>query len=90
MSASSLSNTELLAAIPKLVLAERSCAADIIEHLMVIETRGVHLEQAPHSLTSFCIERLGYSEDEASKRRASLRRNPSQRPRAGSKPEGPE
>ncbi len=68
MSASTLSNTELLAVIPTLVRAERCCAADVIEHLVVIETRGVHLEQACQSLTSFCIERLGYSEDEASKR----------------------
>ena len=68
MSASTLSNTELLAAMPELVRAERSCAADVIEHLVVVETRGLHLEQACQSLTSFCIERLGYSEDEASKR----------------------
>ncbi len=68
MSASTLSNTELLAAIPKLVRAERACAAEVIEHLVVVEARGLHLEQACHSLTSFCIERLGYSEDEASKR----------------------
>ncbi len=68
MSARTLSNAELLATIPTLVLAERSCAADVIEHLVVVETRGLHLEQACQSLTSFCIERLGYSEDEASKR----------------------
>src|ERR1043165_2062777 len=60
-----LSDTELLALLPKLVLAERASAADVIEHLVEIDRRKLYLEQACSSLTAYCIERLGYSEDEA-------------------------
>jgi hypothetical protein len=63
-----ISNTELLARMPSLVLAERARSADVIEHLVEIDRRRLYLGQACSSLSSYCSERLGYSEDEASKR----------------------
>jgi hypothetical protein len=63
-----LSNAELLERMPKLVFAERARCADIIEHLIEIDQRRLYLGQACRSLSCYCIERLGYSEDEAAKR----------------------
>ncbi|HEY6557171.1 MAG TPA: hypothetical protein VI072_07855, partial [Polyangiaceae bacterium] len=63
-----ISNSELLAHVPVLLTRERAVTADLIEYLAEIDRRRLYLEQACSSLRSFCIERLGYSEDEASKR----------------------
>ena len=63
-----ISNAELLALMPRLVLAERASSADVIEHLVEIDRRRLYLDQACSSLSSYCCERLKYSEDEASKR----------------------
>jgi hypothetical protein len=65
---SKISDRELLTRMPSLVLAERKCVADVIEHLVEIDRRRLYADQACGSLTSYCIERLGYSEDEAAKR----------------------
>jgi hypothetical protein len=67
-SPSSISDSDLLARLPVLVSRERAAVADVIEHLMEIHRRRLFLEQACSSLYTFCIERLGYSEDEALKR----------------------
>lgn len=63
-----LSDKELLDRVPRLVLAERACAADVILHLMEIDRRRVYLDAACRSLTCYCLERLGFSEDESGKR----------------------
>ncbi len=63
-----VSNKDLLARMSRLVLAERSCTADVIQHLGEIDQRPLYLVAACRSLSCYCIERLGYSEDEASKR----------------------
>ncbi|HEY6557566.1 MAG TPA: HNH endonuclease, partial [Polyangiaceae bacterium] len=65
---STVSDSELLAHVPVLLTRERAATAELIEYLAEIERRRLYLEQACSSLRSFCIERLGYSEDEASKR----------------------
>jgi hypothetical protein len=65
---SSLSNTELLGRLPALVLAERAARADVVEHLVEVERRRLYLEQACSSLRTYCLERLGYSEEGALKR----------------------
>jgi hypothetical protein len=59
---------ELLARMPDLVLAARGGEADVIEHLVEIDRRRLDLDAACASLSSDCIERLGYSEDEAAVR----------------------
>ena len=63
-----MSDSELLAQVPVLLTRERAATAALIAYLAEIERRRLYLEQACSSLRSFCIERLGYSEDEASKR----------------------
>jgi hypothetical protein len=65
---SRLSDAELITRMPEIVLAERSRSADVIEHLCEIDRRRLYLDQACRSLSCYCIERLGYSEDEAAKR----------------------
>ncbi|MFZ5892580.1 MAG: HNH endonuclease [Myxococcota bacterium] len=64
----SLSNAELLARMPVLVLCERSATAEVVEHLMEIDRRKLYLSEACSSLSAYCRERLGYSEDAAGKR----------------------
>jgi hypothetical protein len=61
-------NAELLARMPTLVLAERGRTAEVIEHLVEIDRRRLYLDVACSSLSSYCMERLGYSEDEAAVR----------------------
>jgi 5-methylcytosine-specific restriction endonuclease McrA len=65
---SGVADDELLARMPALVQAERARTRDVIEHLIAIDQRRLYLDQACSSLTCYCIERLGYSEDEAAKR----------------------
>ncbi|HEY6557174.1 MAG TPA: HNH endonuclease [Polyangiaceae bacterium] len=67
-SLSTVSDSELLAHVPVLLTRERAVTAELIEYLAEIDRRRLYLEQACASLRSFCMERLGYSEDEASKR----------------------
>ena len=67
-SLSALSDTDLLTRMPVLVLAERKASADVVEHLIEIDRRRLFLDQACSSLSAYCMERLGYSEDEAKKR----------------------
>jgi len=65
---SSISDSELLASMPALVLRERVAMVEVIEHLVELERRRLYLEQACSSLYSYCLERLDYSEDAAMKR----------------------
>jgi hypothetical protein len=63
-----MSDSDLLTRMPDLVLAERAASADVIEHLIEIDRRKLYLEQACSSLYAYCVQRLGYSEDEALRR----------------------
>jgi hypothetical protein len=65
---SSIPDSELLAHVPVLLTRERAVVADIIAYLAEIDRRRLYLDEACSSLRSYCVERLGYSEDEASKR----------------------
>ena len=63
-----ISDPELLVLMPELVLAERTCTAEVIEHLVEIDRRRLYLDAACPSLSSYCSERLRYSENEAANR----------------------
>jgi 5-methylcytosine-specific restriction endonuclease McrA len=63
-----VSDHDLLERMPHLVLAERGSTANVIQHLVEIDRRRIYLDAACRSLACYCIERLGYSEDEAGKR----------------------
>src|SRR5688500_18692273 len=65
---SQLADAELLERMPALVLAERARSTDVVENQMEIDQRRLYRDQACRSLSCYCIERLGYSEDEAGKR----------------------
>ena len=64
----SLSKEELLARLSALRSEERRATAEVVVYLAEVDRRGLYLESACSSLHSFCIERLGYSEDAAMKR----------------------
>lgn len=65
---SSLSDSELVQRLPVLVEAEWHAVVDVIEHLVEMERRRLYLRFGIPSLRGYCIQRLGYSDDEASKR----------------------
>jgi len=65
---SSLSGHELRARLSAAVGAERSACASVIAHLAELDRRQLYLDGACSSLLSYCTERLGYSEDSATKR----------------------
>ncbi len=64
----SLSNEQLLAQLPLLCSKERRATAEVIVYLAEVERRKLYLREACASLYSFCVERLGYSEQAALKR----------------------
>ncbi|MCC6897511.1 MAG: HNH endonuclease [Polyangiaceae bacterium] len=65
---SSISDRELRERLTAAVSAERRAAADVIYHLVELDRRRLYLEDACSSLFAYCVERLGYSEDGATKR----------------------
>ena len=62
-----VSDSDLLARMPVLVLTERAASVEVIEHLIEIDKRRLYLEQACASLYAYCM-RLGYSEEGTAKR----------------------
>ncbi len=62
---SALSDRELLARLPEVRGIERRAIAEVIAHLAEVERRRLYLAEACASMYTFCIERLGYSENEA-------------------------
>ncbi|MBE7482829.1 MAG: HNH endonuclease [Polyangiaceae bacterium] len=48
--------------------SERSACANVIFHLAELDRRNLYLDDACSSLFAYCTERLGYSEDRATKR----------------------
>jgi len=65
---SHLSDRELLASLPKARAAERTAVAQMIAYLGEVDRRRLYLAEACSSLLVFCVQRLGYSENEAQKR----------------------
>ncbi len=63
-----MSDSDLVARVPGLLTRERAAIAEVIAYLAEIERPRLYLDQACSCLRSYCIERCGYSEDEATKR----------------------
>ena len=63
-----LTEEELVSQLASLCLEGKRLVARVIEHLMAIEDRDVHLKAACDSMWSFCIKRMKMSEGEASRR----------------------
>ncbi len=64
----SLSDEQLLAQLPVLRSKERRAKAEVIVYLAEVDRRKLFLREACSSLYTFCVQRLGYSEDAARKR----------------------
>ena len=65
---SSVSDHDLRERLSHAVRAERLASADVIFHLAELDRRRLYLADACSSLFAYCVERLGYSEDGATKR----------------------
>jgi 5-methylcytosine-specific restriction endonuclease McrA len=63
-----LSTDDLLARPATLVAVDHQTTADIVACLVEIEERRLHLALGYSSLSAFCVERFGFSEDVAFKR----------------------
>jgi 5-methylcytosine-specific restriction endonuclease McrA len=63
-----LSNTQLLDNLSGVLRSQRRTLAELVAHLGEVEDRRLHLEAAHGSMFSFCVARLGMSEDEACRR----------------------
>ncbi len=61
----SLDNQALLARLPSLRALEREATAELIAYLCELDRRRLYTAAACSSLSSYCTERLGYSENEA-------------------------
>jgi hypothetical protein len=60
-----LSNDELLAGLQHFAASERRGTAQLVAHLVELETRGLHIKAAFTSLFAYCCEALHLSEDAA-------------------------
>jgi hypothetical protein len=63
-----LSDEALFQGLHAVLSAHRSCTVDLIAHLAELDARKAHLGLGFSSLFVYCVERLGFSEDEACRR----------------------
>jgi hypothetical protein len=63
-----LSDTALLDSLARVVKDDRRLCAELLAHLAEVDTRRLYLAYGHASLFKHCVERLGFSEDEAAKR----------------------
>jgi 5-methylcytosine-specific restriction endonuclease McrA len=68
-----LTSTELLIGIKSLTAKERKITSLIIEHLEEIERRKLYCDLKYSSLFKYCVQELGYSEDQACRRINAMR-----------------
>ena len=57
-----LSDDALLARLETLVAGERSCAADVVEHLAEVDRRELAIDRGYSTLFDYCRKKLKYSE----------------------------
>jgi hypothetical protein len=63
-----LSDAQLLESLGSVLRTQRGTLAELVAHLGEVEDRRLHLEAAHGSMFSYCVARLGMSEDEACRR----------------------
>jgi hypothetical protein len=63
-----LSDEALFQSLHAALIAHRSCTVDLIAHLAELDARRAHLGLGFSSLFAYCVDRLGFSEDEACRR----------------------
>lgn len=68
ISLSHLTDAEVLAGVRRLVGRSNQLLAELLAHLVEVESRGIHRTRACSSLYVYCIYELRFSEDEAFRR----------------------
>ena len=68
MKLTELSDAQLLEGLQTLCGRHRATLARLLEYLVEVEERRLHLQAACPSMFQFCVQRLGMSEDEACRR----------------------
>ncbi|MEO8178791.1 MAG: HNH endonuclease signature motif containing protein [Deltaproteobacteria bacterium] len=63
-----LSDAQLLEGLGGMVRNQRRALAELVAHLAEVEERRLHLQAAHGSMFTYCVARLGMSEDEACRR----------------------
>ena len=63
-----LSDAQLLENLSGVLRTQRGALAELVAHLGEVEDRRLHLEAAYGSMFTYCVARLGMSEDEACRR----------------------
>jgi hypothetical protein len=63
-----LSDAQLLESLGGVLRSQRRALAELVAHLGEVEDRRLHLEAACGSMFTYCVARLGMSEDEACRR----------------------
>jgi hypothetical protein len=73
MNLTTVSDHELLKSLQSLVGQERAILTDILQHLLEVENRKLHLKEGYPSLFQYAIEVLHYSEAQAFRRISAMR-----------------
>jgi hypothetical protein len=73
MNLTTVSNDELLKSLRNLVEQERAILTDILQHLLEVENRRLHLKEGYPSLYQYAVEALHYSEAQAFRRISAMR-----------------
>jgi hypothetical protein len=73
MNLTTISDTELLNSLQNLVGQERAILTDILQHLLEVENRRLHLKEGYGSLYQYATEALHYSEAQAFRRISAMR-----------------
>jgi hypothetical protein len=63
-----LSDEALVARLAGITRSHRALTAELVAHLAEMDARKLYLSHATSSLFAYCVERLGFSEDEACRR----------------------
>ena len=66
--ARSLTNTQLVSALSRLVREDRRLTAELLAHIAEVDARKLYLEQACSSMHVYCVERLRMSDQQAYRR----------------------
>jgi hypothetical protein len=70
---STLASADVIAGLEREVRAERGATARVIAWLVEVERRKLYLDAGLNSLFSYCVEVLGFSEDETCNRTGAVR-----------------
>ena len=70
-----LSDAALLDEVSRVSRVHRGVTVELVVHLAEMDARKLYLREAKPSMFAYCLERLGFSEDEACRRIDAARRS---------------